>query len=104
MSIFEDRPTKFTKFFGRATSLVSECIRPHRYTNIFQVIVDQKSATLGLAGTREKLLSVNSNHSEVCKFESDDDKFEPIKRAIGKLANDAIEKEKRAAAERAQGT
>jgi len=29
VSIFEDQPTKFTKFFGRATSLVSECIRPY---------------------------------------------------------------------------
>ena len=74
-------------------------MQPHRYTKnhvIFQIIVDKKSATLGLAGTREKLLTVNSCHSEVCKFEGDDDKFEPIKRAIGKLVGDAIQKEEAA--------
>ena len=72
-----------------------------RIIDISQIIVDRKSATLGLAGTREKLLTVNSSHSDVCKFEGDDDKFEPIKRAIGKLASDAIEIEKQVAAQRA---
>ena len=75
-----------------------------RFIDLFQIIVDQKSATLGLAGKREKVLSVDSNHSDVCKFEGDDDKFDPIKRAIGKLANDATEKEKRGADERPQST
>lgn len=82
----------------------------------FQKIVEKKSATFGLPGTRETIISVNSNHSDVCKFdhsdvckfEGDDVKLEPIKRAIGKLAGDAIEeeKEKRVAAktERASST
>lgn len=67
-----------------------------------QVIVDKKSATLGLPGTREKLLTVNSSHSEVCRFEDDDDKFEPIKRAIGTLADDAIVEQKKAASNRSR--
>ena len=67
-----------------------------------QVIVDKKSATLGLPGTREKLLTVNSNHSEVCQFEDDDDKFDPVKRAIGTLADDAIAEQKNAAGNRSR--
>ncbi len=43
---------------------------------------------------------MNSNHSEVCLFEGDDDKFDPIKRAIGTLADDAIKKQKSNAADR----
>ncbi len=67
-----------------------------------QIIVDKKSATLGLPGSREKLLTVNSDHSGVCQFEGDDDKFEPVKRAIETLANDAIDREKKAAADRSR--
>jgi len=44
-----------------------------------------------LAGTREKLITVDSNHSEVCKFEGDDEKYEPVKGAIGELADAAVE-------------
>lgn len=52
--------------------------------------MDEKSATLGLAGTRERLITIDSNHSDVCKFEADNDKYDPVKRAIGRLADDAI--------------
>ncbi len=48
------------------------------------------------------MLTVNSNHSEVCRFEGDDDKFEPVKRAIGKLADDAIAEQKENAAARSR--
>lgn len=75
VSIYENKPTKLTKMWGKATTLV---------------IVDKKSATLGLPGTREKLLTVNSNHAEVCQFEDDDDKLDPVKRAIGILADHAV--------------
>ena len=63
--------------------------------DISQIIVDEESATLGLAGSRERLLTADSNHSEVCKFERDDDKYEPVKRAIGRLADAAISARKR---------
>lgn len=52
--------------------------------------MDEKSATLGLAGTRERLITIDSNHSDVCKFEADNDKYDPVKRAIGKLADGAL--------------
>ncbi len=52
--------------------------------------MDEKSATLSLAGTRERLITIDSNHSNVCKFEADNDKYDPVKRAIGRLADGAI--------------
>jgi len=42
---------------------------------------------------------VNSNHSETCQFEGDDDKFDPIKRAIEKLARDGIQNQEKIAAD-----
>lgn len=36
------------------------------------------------------MLTVDATHSEVCKFEDDDDKYEPVKRAIGRLADAAV--------------
>jgi len=44
-----------------------------------------------LAGNWEKLITVDSNHSEVCKSEGDDGKYEPVKSAIGELADAAVE-------------
>ncbi|KAL9132773.1 MAG: hypothetical protein Q9175_006048 [Cornicularia normoerica] len=43
-----------------------------------------------------------SNHSEVCKFEDDDDKFDPVKRAIGTMADDAIAEQEKTAADRSR--
>ena len=48
------------------------------------------------------MLTVDSNHSEVCQFEDDDDKLEPVKRNIGRLADDAIVKQKKTAADRSR--
>ncbi|KAL8709211.1 MAG: hypothetical protein Q9225_007481, partial [Loekoesia sp. 1 TL-2023] len=81
VSVCETKPTKI-KHFAWATAII---------------VVDEKSAILGLTGTRERLISIDSNHSEVCKFEADNDKFDPIKRAIGRLADDAIAPMKTAA-------
>jgi hypothetical protein len=39
-------------------------------------IVDKKSATLNLAGTREKTVPSNADHSSICKFASEDMRFE----------------------------
>lgn len=33
-------------------------------------IVDKKSATLNLPGTREKQVAMHSDHSSICKFDS----------------------------------
>jgi len=36
-------------------------------------IVDKKSATLNLPGTREKQIHVDADHSAICKFATADD-------------------------------
>ena len=56
--------------------------------------MDEKSATLGLAGTRERLVTIDSNHSDVCRFEADNDKYHPVKNAIGRLADGAVASKK----------
>ena len=56
-----------------------------------------KSATLNLPSTRERVLTIDATHSDVCKFAGDDDKFEPVKRAIGNLACEAIANKKKQA-------
>ena len=35
-------------------------------------IVDKKSATLNLPGTREKQVAMHADHSSICKFDSAD--------------------------------
>jgi len=41
--------------------------------------VDPKSATLGLAGTREKQIALDSDHSHICKFDkADGDDYEQV--------------------------
>ncbi|KIN02921.1 hypothetical protein OIDMADRAFT_144079 [Oidiodendron maius Zn] len=37
------------------------------------IIVDKKSATLNLAGTREKQVAMHADHSSICKFSAGDD-------------------------------
>ncbi|KAI0881123.1 uncharacterized protein GGS22DRAFT_192610 [Annulohypoxylon maeteangense] len=37
------------------------------------IVVDQKSAVLGLPGTREKQLALEANHSNICKFSCGED-------------------------------
>ena len=53
-------------------------------------MVDSKSATFGLGGMREKVLDVDANHSDICKFAGDDDSFDPVGRSISDLADTAI--------------
>jgi hypothetical protein len=45
---------------------------------------------LGLGGKREKFLTIDEDHSHLCKFASDDDVFEPVGRGIKDLADGAI--------------
>ena len=53
------------------------------------MVVDNKSATLGLAGSRETFLTIDEDHSHLCKFAGDDDAFEPVGRGITNLAEAA---------------
>ncbi|KAI1127791.1 hypothetical protein F5Y10DRAFT_277891 [Nemania abortiva] len=39
----------------------------------FGIIVDHKSALLGLAGTRERQIPVDADHRDICKFASNED-------------------------------
>jgi hypothetical protein len=50
------------------------------------VIVDDTSATLGLPGLRETVVTLNANHSDVCRFAGDDAKFQAIKGILGRFA------------------
>lgn len=54
------------------------------------MIVDETSATLGLVGLRETVVTLNANHSDVCRFGGDDAKFEPIKGILGRFAKFSV--------------
>ncbi|OAQ61390.1 ankyrin repeat domain-containing protein [Pochonia chlamydosporia 170] len=56
------------------------------------LIVDKKSATLGLPGTRETSIGLDSDHDEMCKFASaDDDMYEQVAGNIIQLVERAVE-------------
>lgn len=40
---------------------------------LFRLVVDKQSATLGLAGDREKQVAVASDHRNICKFDNEED-------------------------------
>ncbi|KAA6413113.1 MAG: hypothetical protein FRX48_02857 [Lasallia pustulata] len=62
------------------------------------LIVDQKSATLGLAGLRERQIPMDADHTGVCKFESaEGDDYEQVSFNLVRLVKSAV----KAAAERA---
>ncbi|KAI9720649.1 MAG: hypothetical protein M1812_002829 [Candelaria pacifica] len=55
------------------------------------LIVDKKSATLGLDSSREKMIQMQANHSSICKFDSvDGSDYELVQENIGELAEDAV--------------
>ncbi|SLM39563.1 WD40/YVTN repeat-like-containing domain, partial [Lasallia pustulata] len=62
------------------------------------LIVDQKSATLGLAGLRERQIPMDADHTGVCKFESaEGDDYEQVSFNLVRLVKSAV----KSAAERA---
>lgn len=55
------------------------------------LIVDEKSAKLGLSSAREKQISLAADHSSICKFEDKDgDDYEQVIGNISTLAENAI--------------
>jgi hypothetical protein len=53
--------------------------------------VDKKSATLGLAGVRERQIPLDADHNGVCKFASaEGDDYEQVSFNIVKLVKSAI--------------
>ena len=55
-------------------------------------IVDQKSATLGLAGLRERQIPMDANHTDVCKFSSaDGDDYDQVSYNLVRLTKRAVE-------------
>ncbi|KAL0636312.1 hypothetical protein Q9L58_004769 [Maublancomyces gigas] len=57
----------------------------------FGVIVDQKSATLGLSMDRETPIGLDANHSNICKFGAiNDDQYEQVEGNIMELAKKAL--------------
>lgn len=54
-------------------------------------IVDKKSATLGLPGTRETSIGLDSDHDGICKFSSaTDDMYEQVSGNIIDLVERAV--------------
>ncbi|MCJ1383288.1 hypothetical protein MMC17_006401 [Xylographa soralifera] len=63
------------------------------------LIVDKKSATLGLPGLRERQIPMEADHADVCKYASaDDDNYEQVSFNLVRLVKNAV----RNAAERAR--
>ena len=54
--------------------------------------MDKKSATLGLPGTREKQIAMDADHSQICKFErDDDDAYEQVADNMVELIANAVQ-------------
>ncbi|MCJ1396455.1 hypothetical protein MMC18_009345 [Xylographa bjoerkii] len=69
-------------------------------TKMVGIIVDKKSATLGLPGLREKQIAMHADHAGVCRFDSaDDDNYKQVSFHIVQLVKNAAQD----AAERALG-
>jgi len=55
------------------------------------IIVDKKSATLGLPGSREQQLPLEADHSEVCKFVSpSDSNYEMVIGNLSEMVENAL--------------
>jgi ankyrin repeat protein len=54
------------------------------------LVVDRRSATLGLAGKRERQVAVDADHSRICKFEEPDDTYEHVEDCLAELIEGAI--------------
>ncbi|KAF2651873.1 hypothetical protein K491DRAFT_75781 [Lophiostoma macrostomum CBS 122681] len=65
------------------------------YTAGFDVIVDRESATMMLPGSRQIVVPVDANHSQICKFAKKDSIYEQVEGRIAKLAKDAVMERRR---------
>ncbi|KAK4164656.1 putative kinesin light chain, partial [Cladorrhinum sp. PSN259] len=76
LSALKKSSDEATRRFEQARHLSEKCLvisffegKPHGKTGI---IVDKRSATLNLSGLREKQVSMEADHSSICKFDSKD--------------------------------
>ncbi|KAF8249410.1 hypothetical protein K440DRAFT_641411 [Wilcoxina mikolae CBS 423.85] len=78
VTFFETRATKLKKagIFGRAFKTV---------------VVDAQSAKVGLAGHREIQISMDSDHTNLCKFGAADSKYEPVAGQLKSLVQFCID-------------
>lgn len=54
-------------------------------------MVDKDSAILGLAGDRELVFGISADHSNICRFETEDhSEYEVASKNLKELANNAI--------------
>ena len=54
-------------------------------------MVDKDSAILGLAGDRELVFGITADHSNICKFETEDDsEYEVVSKNLKELVDNAI--------------
>jgi protein SERAC1 len=56
----------------------------------FGIVVPQQSATLGLGTGRETIISVDADHSQMCKFDGDSGLFIPVKHHILQIVSQAL--------------
>ncbi|KAI0010316.1 hypothetical protein F4779DRAFT_316823 [Xylariaceae sp. FL0662B] len=62
----------------------------------FGIVVNPKSAILGLPGTREKQIPLEANHSNICKFGSDKDpRYRQVADNLVKMINNASSSQNR---------
>lgn len=61
-----------------------------QYYGPLNVIVDRKSAQLGLPGTREEILGMDRDHNDICKFATEDGDYEQVEGEIVRLIDGAI--------------
>ncbi|EXM12764.1 hypothetical protein FOTG_18754 [Fusarium oxysporum f. sp. vasinfectum 25433] len=76
LDALKENSDKATQRFEQARHLPERCLVVSFYEGDsygkMGLIVDKKSATLNLPGTREKQIAMHADHSTICKFESAD--------------------------------
>ncbi|KAH0613051.1 uncharacterized protein H6S33_009431 [Morchella sextelata] len=80
LTFYETRKTKVDRWLSGIFGCVFNAI-----------VVDADSAKLGLAGARENQLPIDADHSGICKFESADDRYEPVGGLIEQLVERILE-------------
>jgi hypothetical protein len=72
------------------TASLPQLLDVHLVPNaLFQLIVDRASAELGLPGHRERVVELQRDHSQICKFEAEEHGFKRVIKHLRKMAHDA---------------
>ncbi|KAI5918461.1 P-loop containing nucleoside triphosphate hydrolase protein [Camillea tinctor] len=84
-----------TKRFQQSRHLYEKCLVVNFFEGEpygeFGIVVDKKSATLGLPGSREKQVATHANHSSICKFDLEDTAWQLVLDTIAIEVDRALE-------------